>query len=122
MWVAAANGPEVDPTEDTMIARMWHGRTRAADADSYAAYLYQSGIPDYRRTPGNRGAWVLRRLEGDVAHFVTLTFWESREAIAAFAGADIEVARYYPQDKRYLLEFEPTVVHYDMLEGGPTPP
>lgn len=103
----------------SMIARMWHGRTHAVDADVYAAYLYRSGIPDYRRTPGNRGAWVLRRLEGDVAHFVTLTFWESREAITAFAGAEIETARYYPEDKRYLLEFEPTVVHYNVLEDAP---
>jgi heme-degrading monooxygenase HmoA len=99
-----------------MIARMWHGRTKATDADEYAVYLEQSGLPDYRRTPGNRGAWLLRRLEGDVAHFVTLTFWDSREAIKAFAGDDIERARYYPQDKRYLLEFEPTVMHYDVLE------
>ena len=101
-----------------MIARVWHGRTRAADAKVYAEYLYRSGIPDYRRTPGNQGAWVLRRLEGDVAHFITLTFWESRDAIKAFAGADIEVARYYPEDKRYLLEFEPTVTHYDVLDAG----
>ena len=64
-----------------MIARMWHGRTKANDADEYLEYLHKSGIPDYRRTPGNRGAWVFRRIEGDVAHFITLTFWESRDAI-----------------------------------------
>jgi heme-degrading monooxygenase HmoA len=99
-----------------MIARIWHGRTKASDAQVYTDYLYQSGIPDYRRTPGNRGAWVLQRIENDVAHFITLTFWESREAIKAFAGDDIEVARYYPKDKQYLLEFEPTVMHYDVFE------
>jgi heme-degrading monooxygenase HmoA len=99
-----------------MIARIWHGRTKAGDAQVYTDYLYQSGIPDYRRTAGNRGAWILRRIEDDVAHFITLTFWESREAIKAFAGDDIQVARYYPEDKRYLLEFEPTVTHYDVLE------
>jgi heme-degrading monooxygenase HmoA len=99
-----------------MTARMWHGRTKAKDADQYLDYLYKSGIPDYRRTPGNRGAWVFRRLEGDVAHFITLTFWESQEAIQAFAGNDITVARYYPEDKKYLLEFEPGVVHYEVFE------
>jgi heme-degrading monooxygenase HmoA len=98
-----------------MIARMWHGRTKAADADKYLEYLNQSGIPDYRRTPGNLGAWVFRRIEGDVAHFITLTFWESREAIRAFAGDNIELARYYPEDKKYLLEFEPGVVHYEVF-------
>jgi len=99
-----------------MIARMWHGRTNARDADAYGAYIEKSGLADYRRTPGNQGAWMLRRLDGDVAHFITLTFWESREAIKRFAGDDIERARYYPEDERYLLEFEPTVAHYDVLE------
>jgi heme-degrading monooxygenase HmoA len=99
-----------------MVARMWHGRTRASDADVYLDYLHKTGIPDYRHTPGNRGAWVLRRLEGEVAHFVTLTFWESREAIRGFAGEDIEVARYYSEDQKYLLEFEPRVMHYDLFE------
>jgi heme-degrading monooxygenase HmoA len=98
-----------------MIARMWHGRTRAADADAYLEYLHKTGIPDYRGTPGNRGAWVLRRVEDEVAHFVTLTFWESREAIRAFAGQDINLARYYPEDKKYLLEFEPAVTHYEVF-------
>jgi len=88
----------------------------ASDADVYLDYLHKNGIPHYRRTPGNRGAWVLRRLEGEVAHFVTLTFWESREAIRGFAGEDIEVARYYSEDQKYLLEFEPRVMHYDLFE------
>ena len=101
-----------------MTARMWHGRTKANDADEYFGYLCKSGVPDYRRTPGNRGAWVFRRIEGDVAHFNTLTFWESREAIKAFSGDDIEVARYYPEDKKYLLEFEPSVTHYEVYSDS----
>ena len=100
-----------------MIARMWHGRTKAAHADEYLDYLNRSGIPDYRRTPGNRGAWVFRRIEEDDAHFITLTFWESRESIRAFAGDNIDVARYYPEDQRYLLEFEPGVVHYEVFQA-----
>lgn len=99
-----------------MTARMWHGRTKASDADAYLDYLFKSGIPAYRATPGNKGAWVLRRIEGDIAHFNTLTFWESREAIKAFAGEDIETAKYYAQDEEYLLEFEPTVTHYEIFE------
>ena len=99
-----------------MIARMWHGRTKAGDAEAYLKYLNESGMPDYRQTPGNRGAWVFRRIEGDIAHFVTISYWESREAIARFAGKDIEVARYYPEDNKYLLEFEPHVTHYEVFE------
>ena len=99
-----------------MIARIWHGKTKANDADAYLDYLFKSGIPAYRATIGNKGAWVLRRIDNDVAHFITLSFWESREAIAAFAGADIEVAKYYPEDEKYLLEFEPAVTHYELFQ------
>ena len=45
-----------------MIARLWHGRTRSVDADTYLAYLRKTGLPDYRATPGNQGAWVLQRI------------------------------------------------------------
>ena len=62
---------------------------------------------------------ILHRLEGDRAHFLTVTWWESREAIAAFAGEDIEIAKYYPEDQRFLLEFERTVTHWETsLKGG----
>ena len=98
-----------------MIARIWHGVTPAAKADEYLEFLNISGVPDYQRTPGNRGVYVLRRLEGDRAHFLTLTFWDSLQAIQGFAGEDVEKAKYYPEDKDFLLEFEPKVMHYDVI-------
>src|SRR5262245_29817122 len=98
-----------------MIARTWHGVTDAAKADEYFDYLKQTGVPDYKKTEGNRGVYLLRRVEGDVAHFLFLTFWESEEAIKRFAGADIEKAKYYPEDEKFLLELEPTVTHYEVL-------
>jgi heme-degrading monooxygenase HmoA len=98
-----------------MIARIWHGQTKASDADSYLDYLFRSGIPAYRKTKGNKGAWVLRRIDGDTAHFITLSFWESRDAIVAFAGTDIGIAKYYREDERYLVELEPTVTHYELF-------
>jgi len=69
-----------------MIARIWRGAVRAQDADAYAAYVQRTGIEGYQRTPGNRGAWLLWRVEGERAEFVTLSFWESRAAIEGFAG------------------------------------
>jgi len=44
-----------------MIARIWHGKTKASDAAAYLEYLFKSGVPAYRATSGNKGAWVLRR-------------------------------------------------------------
>jgi hypothetical protein len=60
---------------------------------------------------------VLRRIEGDRAHFLTLSLWDSLESIKGFAGEDYECARYYPEDERFLLEFEPVVRHYEYFEG-----
>jgi heme-degrading monooxygenase HmoA len=100
-----------------MLARIWHGVTPAIKADEYAEYLRRTGISDYEATEGNRGVYLLRRIEGGQAHFLTLTFWDSEEAIMAFAGDDIEQARYYPADAEFLLEFEPTVKHYEVLVG-----
>ncbi len=98
-----------------MIARMWHGVTAAERADEYLDYLNETGVPDYRETEGNRGVYVLRRIEGDKAHFLTVSFWGSIEEVKAFAGPDPEKARYYPEDEGFLLEFEPQVKHYDVV-------
>ena len=97
-----------------MIARLWHGAVPVEKGDAYMRYLERTGVPDSKATPGNRGVYVLRRREGDVAHFVFVSLWESREAIRAFAGDDLEKARYYPEDRAYLLELEPTVTHYEV--------
>lgn len=98
-----------------MIARLWHGVTRADRATDYSEFLRQCALSDYRSVPGNLAAYVLRRLEGEQAHFVTLTFWSSQEAIQAFTGPDIDRAKYYPEDSDFLLAFEPTVLHYEVV-------
>ena len=99
-----------------MIARQWHGRVRAADAETYYDYLLRTGLSDYRNTPGNRGVLVFRRREAEVVHYLLTTLWDSWDSIRAFAGEDVERARYYPEDTRYLLELEPTVTHFDVLD------
>jgi heme-degrading monooxygenase HmoA len=98
-----------------MIVRMWHGRVPTAKAAAYREFTNGRAIPDYRSVPGNLSVHVLERAEGEVTHFVTLTFWESLEAIRAFAGADLEKAKYYPEDAEFLLEYEPRVVHYEVV-------
>jgi heme-degrading monooxygenase HmoA len=99
-----------------MIARIWRGVVRAQDAGAYAAYIRQTGLDGYQQTPGNRGAWLLRRVEGDRAEFITLSFWESRQAIEGFAGEDIERAVYYPEDDKFLVERDLTVRHYEIVD------
>jgi len=99
-----------------MIARIWRGAVRAQDADAYAAYVQRTGIEGYQRTPGNRGAWMLRRVEGERAEFVTLSFWESRAAIEGFAGPDIEQAVFYPDDDQFLIDRDLTASHYEVVD------
>ncbi len=102
-----------------MIVRMWHGRVPTSKAGEYGEFTVARAIPDYRSVAGNLGAYVLRRSEGEVTHFITLTFWESLEAIKGFAGGNVEAAKYYPEDKDFLMEFEPTVVHYEVIGHQP---
>lgn len=101
-----------------MICRMWHGRTPRAKADAYARFLEQRAIPDYRSVPGNLDVAILRRDEGDITHFLTVTRWDSEASIRRFAGDDLLKAKYYPEDEQYLLEFEPQVQHFDIVAAA----
>jgi len=56
-----------------MIARIWRGVVRRNNAEVYRAYIEETGLAGYSDTPGNRGAWLLRRDEGDRTEFVTFT-------------------------------------------------
>ena len=102
-----------------MIARTWTGVVRRADADAYADYIRETGFAEYGRTAGNRGAWMLRRDDGDRTEFVTLSMWDSVAAIKAFAGEDIEAAVLYPEDERYLVGGESSVAHYEVVDQVP---
>ena len=99
-----------------VITRVWHGRTRAEQADEYLEFMIKTGVADYKKTPGNRSVEIWRRIENDVCHFWTVTKWDSYENIEKFAGDDYEKAKYYAEDKHYLLEFEPNVIHCETFE------
>ena len=98
-----------------MIALTWRGATSADDADAYLEYLHETGLADFRRTEGNRGALALRKIEGNRAEFVILSLWDSEEAIRRFAGEDISKAVFYPEDERFLIERDNDVSHYEVL-------
>ena len=97
-----------------MIARTWRGAVRTADAAAYAAYIDETGMKAYAATPGNQGAYMLTRELGELTEFTTLSFWDSVDAIRAFAGEDYETAVFYPEDDRYLVERDATCTHYEV--------
>jgi heme-degrading monooxygenase HmoA len=98
-----------------MIARIWHGLVSSAKSSAYREFLKTRAIPDYQSVDGNLNVYILERADGDVTHFITLTFWRDMESIKGFAGNDVEIAKYYPEDADFLLEYEPTVAHYEIV-------
>ncbi len=98
-----------------MIARTWHGRTKVDDYEAYTEFMKSVAIPDYKKTKGFKKLSFLRRTEEDIAHFTLITFWENLEVIQNFAGNDYEIAKYYPRDKKYLLELEEKVKHFEVF-------
>jgi heme-degrading monooxygenase HmoA len=102
-----------------MIARIWSGAVPTADADTYAAYIRETGFGEYGRTPGNRGAWLLRPQDNHRTEFIALSLWDSADAIRAFAGEDIEAAVLYPEDEAYLIGGESRIAHYDIVDEIP---
>ena len=97
-----------------MIARIWRGAVHRTDGDAYAEYMRETGLAAYAETPGNRGAWMLRRDAGDRTEFVMFTLWDSLDAVKAFAGEDYETAVFYPEDDRFLVERDLTASHYEV--------
>jgi heme-degrading monooxygenase HmoA len=98
-----------------MIARIWRGAVRREDADAYADYIANTGMAEYRSTPGNHGAWMLRRDAGDRTEIITFSLWDSPDSIKAFAGDDIDQAVFYPEDDSFLIERDRTVRHYEVV-------
>ncbi len=100
-----------------MIARTWRGATRAEDAVDYARYVQRTGLRAYSQTTGNRGAYLLMRDGGDGrARFLTVSLWDSVEAVRAFAGEDIRNAVFYPSDSAWLVEADPVADHWAVTE------
>jgi heme-degrading monooxygenase HmoA len=96
------------------VVRMWSGWIRSIDREAYGAYLEETGLREYRQTPGNLGALVMFRAEGDRTEVTTVSFWTDRESITAFAGDDITRAVFYPEDDAYLLERDTRTRHYEI--------
>jgi heme-degrading monooxygenase HmoA len=103
---------------DTIIVRRWASRIRTTDESAYVDYIKRTGIDDYRKTPGNLGAQMLLRALGDgTSEVTTLSWWTDMNAIRAFAGEDVEIARYYPEDDAFLLEKPERVDHHRVVAG-----
>jgi heme-degrading monooxygenase HmoA len=99
-----------------MISRVWHGWTAPGNADAYEALLKQEifvGIAE-REIAGYRGIHLLRRDLGDEVEFVTVMWFDSLEAVRAFAGEEYEVAVVPPKAQALLSHFDARSQHYEV--------
>jgi len=98
-----------------MIGRLWHGWTTHENADAYEALLRREVLPGIHRVPGYHGAYLLRRDAGTEVEFVTMTLFDSWDAVREFAGSDLEAAVVPPAARALLARFDARSVHYDVL-------
>lgn len=98
-----------------MIGRLWHGWTKGANADAYRSMLVWDVLPGIGRIAGYRGAFLLRREVPQGVEFVTLTLFESMEAVRAFAGEDYTRAVIHAEAGKLLDRFDERSAHYEVV-------
>jgi heme-degrading monooxygenase HmoA len=98
-----------------MISRVWHGWTKREDADTYERMLRATILPGIHRVAGYRGADLLRRDEGDEVEFVTVTLFDSMDAVRAFAGVDYEKAVIHADARTLLTHYDERSRHYQTV-------
>ena len=99
-----------------MIMRIWRGITPKEQGDAYLEHLQQTALAAIAEQAGQRGAWVLRRVQGDRCEFQLLTLWASMDALRTFAGEQPERAVYFAEDDKFLLDMEPLVRLYEVVD------
>ena len=99
-----------------MISRIWHGWTTPANADSYERLLKSEIFTGFnnRHIAGYRGIHLLRRNHGEEVEFVTIMWFDSIDAVRAFAGEDYEAAVVLPKARALLSRFDARSQHYEV--------
>ena len=103
-----------------VIVRTWSATGDAAGAGDYIRYFDRTLLPKLRQLPGFAGAYLLRRDPGDdgVVELTAHTFWDSPEAIRAFAGDDITLSIVEPEAQAMLLDFDRMAAHRHVVVDG----
>lgn len=101
-----------------MIARIWHGWTTPENAEAYETLLRSTIIPGIvaRQVQGFLGMELLRQPSDSETEFITLMWFESMEAVTAFAGPDPEKAVVPPAAQAVLSRFDARSRHYEVRE------
>lgn len=91
-----------------MIARIWHGWTKPADAKAYEKLLRDDIFPSIaaRKIKGYGGAELFILEAVDEVEFVTLLRFESMDAVTEFAGPDASKPVIYPKAEALITRME----------------
>jgi heme-degrading monooxygenase HmoA len=100
-----------------MIARVWHGYAKLEHADTYEEMLRTKILPGIHRIAGYKGSYVLRKEEGAEVEFITMTLWESMQAVREFAGPDYEMAVIAAEAEHLLTRYDERSKHYDAIHS-----
>jgi heme-degrading monooxygenase HmoA len=84
------------------IARIWRGRTRRDRADEYEAYNHEAGIKPLIEKA--LAVQTFREDRADETEFVTISYWESIEAMRRFTGSDPTRIHHLERDAEFLIE------------------
>lgn len=97
------------------IMRLWHGEVAIEKADEYEKFMIERAAPDYSSVDGLLKLYFQRKDEGEKAHFLLVTLWDSIESVKKFSGDNPAIAKYYPEDDNYLLGKEKHVSIYNVF-------
>jgi hypothetical protein len=89
------------PSVDYRVARIWRGVVAADRADAYEAYLLDAGVRVLSQTA--LGVEQLREDRGDVVEFVTISYWESVDAMARYTGGPPTAIHHLDRDAELLV-------------------
>jgi heme-degrading monooxygenase HmoA len=98
-----------------MIGRIWHGIAAREDADAYQTMLNSDVLPGIHRIKGYRGAYVMRRDVGDEVEFMTMTIFETLDAVKQFAGEDYTKAVIQGPAQKLLKRADARSTHFEII-------
>ena len=100
-----------------LTVRTWLATATSAGAGDYSRYFADTLLPRLRELPGFAGAYLLRHDldQNGTTELTAHTFWDSPEAIRAFAGDDITVSVVEPEAQAMLLDFDRTAAHRSVV-------
>lgn len=98
-----------------MTARVWEGKTKIEHSETYTKIIKERDIPDYRKTVGFIKLTFLKRSDNEFTYFKLLTSWTGLDTISNFTGPNMEKPVSYKEDKKYLVDFPGSVMHYEVF-------